>query len=137
MIFEEMFSQPLCNLMILYSVDLSVPTVMPCLLSLSFFVFFSALRGRHKKDKEHILLIIFFHNLSVLHSHIAGLALNVQVLLPQTHISTQCFSIVKKLIILLKRIKPGVLQIMGPQRVGHDLVTEHQQENKILKHLGK
>ena len=84
MIFEEMFSQPLCNLMILYSVDLSVPTVILCLLSLSFFVFFSALRGRHRKDKEHILLIVFFHSLSVLYSHVAGLALNVQLLLPQT-----------------------------------------------------
>lgn len=49
-------------------------------------------------------LPVFFPNLSVLCSHIAVLALNVQLLLPQTQISTQCLSIVKKLIIFKEEL---------------------------------
>ena len=35
----------------------------------------------------------------------------------------------------LEFVKPGVLQFMGSQRVGHDLVTEQQQEKGSVGNL--
>ena len=38
----------------------------------------------------------------------------------------------RKLQEIMKDRKPGVLQFMGSQRVGHDLANEHQQQWKCL-----